>query len=117
MEIILSITTLNLTCSSPSIKLLTYHHDNFYSFLPCHFLSSFTTKGNNELFFASRFEERVATAIVDAVTETDRDSVGGVDSADGVDSFDVGGTAAGADSSAVDDDSDAAAGTFILYPS
>ena len=50
------------------------------------------------------------------MTETDCDSVGGFDSAYGVDSFDVGGTAEGADSSAVDDDSDAAAGTFILYP-
>ena len=48
-----------------------------------------TIKGNTDLFFSSRFEGRVATAVIDDVTEDSGASVGGVDSADGVGYFDV----------------------------
>ena len=55
-------------------------------------VTSFTTKGNTELFFDSSVEERVATDVVDSVT------------------------AAGVGSLAVDDDSTVAEGTLLLNP-
>ena len=53
------------------------------------FVTSFTNKSNTKLFFASCFEELVATDVVAAVTKAVGASVGGVDSDSGVVSFDV----------------------------
>ena len=55
-------------------------------------VTSFTTKFNTELLFASRFKERVATVVVDSVID------------------------AGAGSFAVDDDYVVDADFFLLYP-